>query len=288
MVKKITALALIMLIISSLMGIGVSADMGPKPSVNIEFPNTDGNFYVTLLSKHDTTGPYSHDSLEYYRKESEKNGDETLTAFDKIAAYNDKDGFYFVGHMERCDSENGFSWGYYPPYTFKILVYFPATDSFAVSEIMDRYAFDSYYIAEVSGGEAMSVTTEKNYDYLTEILEMLARILITVLIELLIALPFGFFVGKRRKVVILTNVITQVLLNISLNIIAYSGGWMLEMFAYFLVEIAVFVIEGVVYTIMFKKDGQPVPKSWKIWLYSLTANAASFGVGMLILRAFLR
>lgn len=284
MVKKIIAIALIMLMISSLMGFGVSADMGPKPSVNIEFPNTDGNFYVTLLSKHDTTGPYSHDSLEYYRKESEKNGDETLTAFDKIAAYNDKDGFYFVGHMERCDSENGFSWGYYPPYTFKILVYFPATDSFAVSEIMDRYAFDSYYTATVSGGE---VTTEKNYAYFPEILEMLARILITLLIELLIALPFGFFAGKRRNVVIITNVITQVLLNVSLNVISYSGGWMVQMFAYFLIELAVFVIEGVVYTIMFKKDGQPVPKTWKTWLYSLTANAASFVIGMLLLKAFL-
>ncbi len=284
MVKKITAMVLIMLIISSLMGFGVSADMGPKPSVSIEFPNTDGNFYVTLLSKHDTTGPYSHDSLEYYRKESEKNGDETLTAFDKIAAYNDKDGFYFVGHMERCDSENGFSWGYYPPYTFKILVYFPATDSFAVSEIMDRYAFDSYYTATVSGGE---VTTEKNYAYFPEILEMLARILITLLIELLIALPFGFFAGKRRNVVIITNVITQVLLNVSLNVISYSGGWMVQMFAYFLIELAVFVIEGIVYTVMFKKDGQPAPRAWKTWLYSLTANAASFVIGMLLLKAFL-
>ncbi len=277
-------MVLIMLIISSLMGFGVSADMGPKPSVSIEFPNTDGNFYVTLLSKHDTTGPYSHDSLEYYRKESEKNGDETLTAFDKIAAYNDKDGFYFVGHMERCDSENGFSWSYYPPYTFKILVYLPDTGSFAVSEIMNRYAFDSYYTATVSGGE---VTTEKNYAYFPEILEMLARILITLLIELLIALPFGFFAGKRRNVVIITNVITQVLLNVSLNVISYSGGWMVQMFAYFLIELAVFVIEGIVYTVMFKKDGQPVPKTWKTWLYSLTANAASFVIGMLLLKAFL-
>lgn len=285
--KRIAAVMLIMLIVSSFMSICASADMGPKPSVNIEFPNTDRTFYVTLLSKYDSTGPYSRDGLEYERKYYEDTDGETLAAFDKFAAYNDKDGFYFIGYMERCNSKSDFKWGYYPPYTFKILVYFPDTESFSVSEIMDRYAFNSYYAATVSGGE---VTVEKQYDYLTEILEMLARILITLLIELLIALPFGLFYGKRRKVIVLTNLVTQVLLNVALNIISYSGGWMLEMFAYAMIEIAVFVIEGVVYTLMFKKyatDLKPAPKTWKTWLYALAANAASFGVGMLLLKAFM-
>jgi len=285
--KRIAAVALIMLMISSLMGICASADMGPKPSVNIEFPNTDRTFYVTLLSKNASTGPYSHDGLEYHRERYEDTDSETLEAFDRFAAYNDSDGFYFLGYLERCNSESDFGWGYYPPYTFKILVYYPDTDSFAVSESMDRYAFNSYYTADITDGEIM---TEKKYDYLTEILEMLARIVITLLVEIVIALPFGLFYGKRRKVIVITNLVTQVLLNLTLNIISYSGGWMLEMFAYAMLEIAVFVIEGIVYTLMFKKyatDLQPAPRAWKTWLYALAANAASLGIGMLLLKAFI-
>lgn len=44
-----------------------------------------------------------------------------------------------------CTETSEFKWTYYPPQRFKILVYFPETDSFAVSGIYERYAFDSYY-----------------------------------------------------------------------------------------------------------------------------------------------
>ena len=62
--KKIIPLLSALLIMLSLLCVGASADMGPKPSVNVTFPGADGNFYVTLLSKTNSTGPYSSDRLD--------------------------------------------------------------------------------------------------------------------------------------------------------------------------------------------------------------------------------
>ena len=59
---------------------------------------------------------------------------------------------------------------------FKILLYFPEQNCFAVSnEIYERYAFDSYYRVDATGLERQSLTTarsisaEKDYDYTWEI-----------------------------------------------------------------------------------------------------------------------
>ena len=84
-------------------------------------------------------------------------------------------------------------------------MYFPKTDEFLVSEqIYDRYAFDSYFTASVSGVELSAVQAdaeimlEKSYQYGTEILSLIVRILLTIIIELLVALLFGF---REKKAV---------------------------------------------------------------------------------------
>ena len=83
--KKIISLISVLLIMLSLLCVGASADMGPKPSVNVTFPRADGNFYVTLLSKTASTGPYSADHLDdiinSYSDAAAK------SAFRKFAAY---------------------------------------------------------------------------------------------------------------------------------------------------------------------------------------------------------
>lgn len=44
-----------------LLQISAYADMGPKPSVNLSFSNVqDSVYYVTLLSRQKSTGPYSY------------------------------------------------------------------------------------------------------------------------------------------------------------------------------------------------------------------------------------
>ena len=204
--KKIISLISVLLITLSLLCVGASADMGPKPSVNVTFPRADGNFYVTLLSKTASTGPYSADHLDdiidSYSDAAAK------SAFRKFAAYEDEDGF-------------------------------------------------------------------------------VSRLALTIAIEIAVAALFGFFKGKYRKTVLTVNIVTQVLLNVTLNLFDYYCGWLSVIFIYVLCELAIFVIEGVIYGIVFPKcasDGETPVRAWKAWLYSLAANAASFLVGVCIWR----
>ena len=286
--KKIISLISVLLIMRSLLCVGASADMGPKPSVNVTFPRADGNFYVTLLSKTASTGPYSADHLDdiinSYSDAAAK------SAFRKFAAYEDEDGFFFLGAMSYLDiGDETYRWGYYPPHTFKILIYFPGTDTFAVSPVLERYAFSSYFKATVNGNgvtaEATVLSAEKNYNYTREILLFVSRLALTIAIEIAVAALFGFFKGKYRKAVLTVNIVTQVLLNVTLNLFDYYIGWLSVIFIYVLCELAIFVIEGVIYGIVFPKcasDGETPVRAWKAWLYSLAANAASFLVGACI------
>ena len=78
------------------MPITARADMGPKPSVRIEFTGIEGEtYYGTLLSKHKSTGPASawNGSPEYAHY---KPGDEGYEIWHKFVEYQDTDGYYFL------------------------------------------------------------------------------------------------------------------------------------------------------------------------------------------------
>ena len=139
---------LMLLIIFSL---SVGADMGPKPSVVIEFENMgDQPCYGTLLSKNPSTGPYSvwsgdaadaiHNGNEYYEYT-----DITEDLWRAFVEYEDTDGYYFLQEaIWQVNAEKRLAWTYYPPDSFKVLLYYPETEEFAVSGICEKYAFDTY------------------------------------------------------------------------------------------------------------------------------------------------
>ena len=130
-----------------------NADIGPKPSIIINFNGLEGEtYYVTLLSSTKTTGPYSalNDNNKSYAHYQE--GDDDYEIFQAFAKYQDSDSYYFLQYLQNSSETQTFSWTYYPPAEFKILIYFPETYSFIKSDsIYKRYAFDSYFTAEVSG-----------------------------------------------------------------------------------------------------------------------------------------
>ena len=73
--------------------------------------------------------------------------------------YEDADGFYFLQEWWDCTESNALRWTYRPPSVYKILLYFPESDSFMVSPIYEQYAFDSYYTVDLSDLSACSSTT---------------------------------------------------------------------------------------------------------------------------------
>lgn len=288
--KRIFSVLLCFSIIFIIMPTIAYADTGPKPSVVIDFKGLENEkYYVTLLSEIASTGPHSvlgeHPNNQRYHK-----GDEKYEIWQKFVSYKDKDEFYFLQYFSDCTDTSQFTWGYYPPPKFKILLYFPEHDSFAISEkAYERYAFDSYYKVDAKGLNIQSVTinedikAERNYDYKWELIFLFIRIIVTIIIEVLIALLFGFRAKKQLLIIGAVNIVTQSILNILLNVINYNQGSMMFVFNYVWMEALVVIIEAIVYSVLLNKySSSESTKKWLVPLYALTANVVSFGIGLYI------
>lgn len=253
------------------------ADIGPKPSVHITFENMDDSLcYATLLSKTKSTGPSSAwdgDENHIY------NYNLDLDIWRAFVEYQDPDGYYFLQEGWQVNETKSFAWTYYPPSSFKVLLYYPETGEFVTSGIHERYAFDSYFTIDLEAA-GPTLTLKKSYDYTWETISLVARIVLTILLELGLALLFGF----RGKQVLLTitgiNIVTQVGLNLALNIINYSQGSMAFVLFYLLLELAVFVLEAVLYLRLLQRASPTPLKKGRVILYALAANVLSFGCGL--------
>lgn len=268
-----------LLLFTLLLPMTASADTGPKPSVNVEFRGLEGQtYYATLLSETDSTGPWSH-SHEYY----DYYGDpDVWKAFN---GYEDPDGFYFIGCFEDCSADHTFSWTYYPPQVFKVLLYFPETDTFAVTEdTYARYAFDSYFKvnARAAPETGLVAPLHKDYPFGQEALSFLARVVLTLAAEVALALVFGFRAKKQLKTIFWVNLATQVLLNLLLNFINYRSGSLAFTLNYVWMEAVVFGLEGLVYAATLKKWDRDPEKKRHPWVYALTANGTSFALGLFL------
>lgn len=274
------------------------ADIGPKASVRIIFENMgDELCYGTLLSKKSSTGPsYIWDGDERYARHNENErysfaplDYETWKAF---VEYEDSDGYYFLQEGWRVSETKKIEWTYYPPNSFKILLYYPETGNFVVSDIYERYAFDTYYTVDMDGVNIGSVEYEealssdaqiiayRSYNYQIELVSLAARILITIIIEMAVALLFGFRKKKQLFLLMGVNTATQILLNVLLNVINYQMGQMGFVIFYILFELIVFALEAIVYCKRMKTLSEPQKQSWFYVVYALIANAISFGAGI--------
>lgn len=279
MKRKVFAFIICLMLVMA-MTIPASADIGPKPSVQIEFTGMEGQtYYGTLLSLYDSTGPASvwdgnPEHADY------QPGDEGYDIWLKFVEYQDTDGYYFLQWWWDCSETNQLNWTYYPPTPFKILLYFPETDTFYVSPVYERYAFDSYFSVDMSDLDADPMVANKSYDYTWETISLAARIILTIALELVIALLFGYREKKVIGFLAIVNAVTQVALNVALNIINYNSGSMIFTFNYVLLEILVFAIEALAYALLLKKFSGKEQKLVKAVGYALVANAASFGFGL--------
>ncbi len=286
MKKKTLTLLLVILffIISPLTAL---ADMGPKPSVVIDFTGLEKEtYYVTLLSFEKSYGPYSVFEKDNQRYEPTS---EDYNIWQKFVQYRDKDNFYFLQYFSNCTNNHQFKWGYYPPNKFKILIYFPEKDSFVISEsYYTTYAFDSYYSVDLgkltiqaNTNYTVAVTIKETYNYKLEIINIIARVISTIVIEMLIALLFGFRKKAQLISIVIVNIITQVILNASLNILAFNQGALAFMIIYLWIETMIFLIEAIAYyKLLNKYSVNPDKKKWLPIIYAFVANMVTFFLGI--------
>lgn len=271
MTKRILTL-LFLLALTMGLAMRASADIGPKPSVVLEFSGLEGRQYAaTLLGDTESYGPWSADAD--YR---EWNGERAV--WDAFCAYDAPEGWHFLGNFADCTETHRFAWSYYPPQRFYVLLYFMDTGEYWRSpQPYERYAFHSAFAVQVDG---MAGAVRPDYPYARELASLAFRAAATVAVELAVAWAFGLRSRRHIRLILRVNLVTQVLLNVALNLCNYKSGPWMFWFMYLWLELAVFGIEGFVYARCFpaaqdKRERHP-------WLYALAANAASYGVGALI------
>ena len=304
--------------------IKASADTGPKPSVSVTFENMgDELCYGTLLSKTPSTGPAEAWDGTEDGKYFFNGADETV--WRAFVEFKDEDGFYFLQWFWRADEKKTLNWRYYPPQTFKILLYYPdratksgaadnsagastrdskttaASGAFCVSDVLERYAFHSYYFVDMRNvqsetiGTIAKISATQGYDYSAEILGFFVRFIITLGVETLLALAFGLRTKRAFLTVLAANGATQVALNILLNVQMHFNNVYGVLPLYFFAELFVFVAEAALYCFIFGKrknggvsgsadeNGGKAAIAYskkRLILYAFTANLISFCIGL--------
>ena len=288
-------------ILCSLICIPASADMGPKASVHIDFKNMgDELCFGTLLSEHPSTGPssaWNGDDEYAYHNENERCPYAPLDykTWKKFVDYEDADGYYFLQeNVYKVSETKDIHWGYYPPDRFKILLYYPETDTFVVSDVCERYAFDTYYTVDMDGVNIGHVDYDdeqsnndrlvafKSYRWASEAISLVIRIILTIIIELAIALLFGFRQKKPLIFLCIVNSATQIALNLLLNFINFRSGPLMFALSYINLEFLVFAIEAILYCIFMNRYTPKPRRKITYVMFSFVANLVSFISGLVL------
>ncbi len=281
---KFLSLALVLLLVSAFFApfssLTASADTAPKPTVIVTFEHMGEELcYGTLLSSRETAGPHRVWEGDSYEERQE---DEDFEIWKAFVEYRDADGYYFLQTFWKCSETKRISWTYYPPHSFKILLYYPERNEFAVSGIYERYAFHSYFSVDMSGNQMdvqPTLLAKKSYNYTWELVSLLLRIVITIALELGVALLFRIRRKNHLLIILCTNAVTQIILNVALNLISFFEGGFMLLLLYLPLEILVFLVEAVVYAVALRKPKEDQVPVWKSILYAFAANALSFGAG---------
>ena len=285
MIRNILRRISMVLILMAALGIYAFADFGPKPSVVVEFENAgDQEYYVTLVAKEDKLGsPYSRVTAE------DQPETDDIAIWNRLVAYEDPDGMVFAGNVQKLTGDGAYVWGYYPPLEFRVLIYFPDTDSFVESsEILEQYAFDSYYqmdfndLPENRNDAVAAIPVTRKYNLLFQITAFLLRLAVTVAVECLLAVLFGFK-GKRQMLLVLAvNCATQLAMNL-LILDESVGLFVFYVLKYALIEVGVFLAEGLVYCLALPKLATPEQnRNIHPIAFAFFGNVASFSLGFLL------
>lgn len=285
MIRNILRRISMVLILMAALGIYAFADFGPKPSVVVEFENAgDQEYYVTLVAKEDKLGsPYSRVTAE------DQPETDDIAIWNRLVAYEDPDGMVFAGNVQKLTGDGAYVWGYYPPSEFRVLIYFPDTDSFVESsEILEQYAFDSYYqmdfndLPENWNDAVAAIPVTRKYNLLWQITAFLLRLAATVAVECLLAVLFGFK-GKRQMLLVLAmNCATQLAMNL-LILDESVGLFVFYVLQYALIEVGVILAEGLVYCLALPKLATPEQnRNIHPIAFAFFGNVASFSLGFLL------
>ena len=273
--KKLLSFILIFIVVFIGSSFVISADTGPKPKTTINIYNLTKADYIIGYAVKESSGPHS-----FY----EPDINETFGSKEALALLNEKfqlsDGFklydisYSYSNVDKLTLESGYYW----PSEFKLLIYDKTNDISFISNEVKIYAFHSYFKCDFKNAEN-TFNLVKSYNYANEIFSFIIRLIVTLTIEMLIGLIFKY-TKKSYLIILITNLVTQIGLNLFLNLDAhYNGRHPMMIIAYSFIEILILMVEGIIYQKFLKRTNNGFNYGF---IYSIIANSMSFVIGMIL------
>ena len=208
------------------------ADTGPKPDMQITITNLEESDYIIAygMKYEQYYGPHKAfvPGDEEFGETHFGNADDLTLIYNNVEL---PEGWYLcdISSSYKNTTELEIHSVYYWPQDFILIIYNELSNKYYLTEETKSYAFHSYFSFDMSGYTDGLISLDKkielvkSYNYTKEILEFFARLLLTLTIEILLAILFKFD-KKSLLIILITNSITQIGLNVSLNLVAHFSG----------------------------------------------------------------
>lgn len=295
MVKMKKYIILLMMFVMFVFCYGtVNADTGPKPTLEITVINPgDSSYYLDLLGKE---GEYGYFEATNGNEEYDNMHDQPIYKYNK-------DGWKAI-HMRTWvlngkltgdpaeKDKNGkvltmkHSFGYVGvPQKFKIIIQ-KSDGTIQVSDIIRNGYFNARVKYDMKTNQVLSVRGNilKNGAKLDKefLKDYLVRLLLTLIIEVFLAIPFFYSKPKRLLLIAVVNIITQTFLTIAMlfnypfmSNMPFNTGYLAVLA---IGEVLVFLAEYLIYVKLFGKE-----EKIQIAAYTLIANAVSIAAGFIMI-----
>ena len=273
--KKEIIVSLIIFILVFLQPMIVHADMGPKPCIYVTFENLgDRTVYASFFALKGGPSPVSYGDWDSVPEEIRQ----------KFLDYSETEDSRFVEDIWIINEENPtMECGYMPPDKYKLVVYVPDEDIMPESDFYSRENFEEKYTVNIPRTNDKLILEHVAYNQSINFLMIILRVILTIIIELAIAFLFKIKGKKSISVIIITNVATQLFLNIKLSsAITQSGSGLYAILLYFMIEIVIFFAEAFVYSIALKRVNNPPIRTLKAIAYAFVANLTTFIIGLFL------
>lgn len=253
---------LIALLLTSTIGI----NNGYNQTTRITFNGIKETCYGTLLSRTSVSGTWSSElSLDLSAPE------EVKTFF---KGFKDEDGFFYLNYFQ--DLTDGLLyWPFYPPEEFKVLLYFPDSDTFLVSDASyHRYALSSTFEANIHDD---MIDLKTNYDYAKLIMITLCRILISLVISFIVTFVFYKPIRKDHPIILTSNLVFQMILHTLISVYSYRYGF--SIVEYFLFIWIFYLLFAFLQGYLYKKKALSIASPY---FCALLSGVITYAAGLLL------
>lgn len=266
-IKKILMILSIFFIFVLSSSTVIHADTGPKPSTTVKIVGIEGQ-YVAAFAAKEATGP----NFDY---KMWQDGETPFLDYNPIMEYSDTDGYKWITKYKVLSGDKEINFTYYRPESFKIIIY-QNDKLYKVTDVIDTFSFNNTFKIDFSSND---IKITKNFSSLLnqEVGPVILRFVLTLVVEIGLLFAMMLYTKRNLTIALITNIVTQILLNVILNIAIYYHGWQSALMLLFVCEFFIFVAETTVYA-LFMKD----KKTWKIIVYGVLANALTFALSFLL------